>query len=125
MRELNLTCSFTRVPFCMILFSLLFFFVICLKLLSETMLDLRARWKKHKLAAQIVRGECFEGRREFVVVMVYIHSIRCDKTFQALPFYLQALASSFDHQFSADRKYLLLASNYQKVSTTNIDFTVK
>lgn len=29
---------------------------------------------------------------------------------------LQALLSSFDHRLSADRKYLLLALNYQKVS---------
>jgi hypothetical protein len=29
---------------------------------------------------------------------------------------LQALLSSFDHRLSADRKYLLLAHNYQKVS---------
>lgn len=34
-----------------------------------------------------------------------------------LLFILQALLSSFDHQLSADKKYLLLALNYQKVST--------
>lgn len=34
------------------------------------------------------------------------------------PFHFQVLILSFDYQLSADRKYLLLAINYQKVSNT-------
>lgn len=37
----------------------------------------------------------------------------------SLLFILQSLLSSFDHQLSADKKYLLLALNYQKVSVLN------